>query len=108
LGTGELRRLKQIEEENRKLKQLVANVSLDKHILRLRLQTVGWPTWTIKKEVQMEPIKFTLCPHCNECPEVQISDQGVTIGEDDNTVRLSQAEWNELVALIKRGAIGEV
>jgi putative transposase len=34
LGTGELRRLKQLEEENRKLKQLVADFSLDKHILQ--------------------------------------------------------------------------
>ena len=29
-----LRRLKQLEEENRKLKQLVADLSLDKHILQ--------------------------------------------------------------------------
>ncbi|GMA74853.1 hypothetical protein GCM10025880_64430 [Methylorubrum aminovorans] len=34
LGTGELRRLKQLEDENRKLKQLVADLSLDKHILQ--------------------------------------------------------------------------
>ena len=34
LGTGELRRLKQLEEETRKLKQLVADLSLDKHILQ--------------------------------------------------------------------------
>ena len=34
LGTGELRRLKQLDEENRKLKQLVADLSLDKHILQ--------------------------------------------------------------------------
>jgi putative transposase len=34
LGTGELRRLKQLEGENRKLKQLVADLSLDKHILQ--------------------------------------------------------------------------
>ena len=33
-GVGELRRLKQLEEENRKLKQLVADLSLDKHILQ--------------------------------------------------------------------------
>ena len=33
LGTGELRRLKQLEDENRKLKQLVTDLSLDKHIL---------------------------------------------------------------------------
>ncbi|WP_155006270.1 IS3 family transposase [Sphingomonas hengshuiensis] len=34
LGVGELRRLKLLEEENRKLKQLVADLSLDKHILQ--------------------------------------------------------------------------
>jgi putative transposase len=34
LGSGELRRLRQLEEENRKLKQLVADLSLDKHILQ--------------------------------------------------------------------------
>ena len=34
LGVGELRRLKQLEDENRKLKQLVADPSLDKHILQ--------------------------------------------------------------------------
>ena len=36
----------------------------------------------------MEPIKATLCPECTECPEVEITEQGVTIGEDANTVRL--------------------
>jgi putative transposase len=34
LGIGELRRLKQLEEENRKLKQMVADLSLDKHMLQ--------------------------------------------------------------------------
>lgn len=34
LGVGELRRLKLLEEENRKLKQLVADLSLDRHILQ--------------------------------------------------------------------------
>lgn len=34
LDVGELRRLKLLEEENRKLKQLVADLSLDKHILQ--------------------------------------------------------------------------
>lgn len=34
LGVGELRRVKQIEDENRKLKQLVADLSLYKHILQ--------------------------------------------------------------------------
>jgi len=56
----------------------------------------------------MEPIKATLCPECTECPEVEITEQGVTIGEDANTVRLSHAEWNELVRLVKSGALREV
>jgi putative transposase len=34
MGVAELRRLKQLEEENRKLKQLVADLSLDKHMLQ--------------------------------------------------------------------------
>ena len=34
LGVGELRRLKQLEGENRQLKRLVADLSLDKHILQ--------------------------------------------------------------------------
>ena len=34
MGVGGLRRLRLLEEENRKLKQLVADLSLDKHILQ--------------------------------------------------------------------------
>ena len=34
LGTGELRRLKQLEEENGKLKKLVADLSLDRAMLQ--------------------------------------------------------------------------
>lgn len=34
LGMGELRRLKQLEEGNRKLRQVVADLSLDKHMLQ--------------------------------------------------------------------------
>jgi putative transposase len=34
LGVAEIRRLKQLEEENRKLKQLVADLSLDKRMLQ--------------------------------------------------------------------------
>ena len=56
----------------------------------------------------MEPKKFTLCQACTACPEVEISDQGITIGEGENTVRLSHAEWNQLVRLIKSGELNEV
>ena len=34
MGVAELRRLKQLEEENKKLKQLVADISLDKAMLQ--------------------------------------------------------------------------
>lgn len=34
MGVAELRRLKQLEEENRRLKQLVADLTLDKHMLQ--------------------------------------------------------------------------
>lgn len=34
MGTAEMRRLRQLEEENRKLKQLVADLSLDKKMLQ--------------------------------------------------------------------------
>jgi len=56
----------------------------------------------------MEHIKVTLCPHCTECPSVEITSEGITIGEDENTVRLTHAEWNELVDLIKQGKLREV
>jgi hypothetical protein len=49
----------------------------------------------------MEPVTVTLCPDCGACPQVAITDKGVSIGEQANTVRLSHAEWNELVRLIK-------
>lgn len=34
MGVTELRKLKQLEEENRKLKTLVADLTLDKHMLQ--------------------------------------------------------------------------
>ncbi len=34
MGVAELRRLRVLEDENRKLKQLVADLTLDKHLLQ--------------------------------------------------------------------------
>ena len=34
MGVAELRRLRQLEEENRKLKRIVADLTLDEHILQ--------------------------------------------------------------------------
>jgi putative transposase len=38
MGIAELRRLRQVEEENRRLKQLVADLTLDKHMLQEALR----------------------------------------------------------------------
>ena len=38
MGIVELRRLRQVEEENRKLKQLVADLTLDKYMLQEALR----------------------------------------------------------------------
>ena len=41
MGVGEIRRLKQLEEENKKLKQMVADLSLDKQMLQDVLSKKG-------------------------------------------------------------------
>jgi hypothetical protein len=56
----------------------------------------------------IKPIKVTLCPACGMCPMVEITKQGVSIGEGENTVRLTHAEWNDLVARIRRAELSEV
>lgn len=53
----------------------------------------------------MEQIKIMLCPECGQCPSVEIDDKAVRIGENDNTVALTHAEWNDLVARIQRGEL---
>jgi hypothetical protein len=56
----------------------------------------------------MKTIKVTLCPICGACPTVEITDSGVTIGEDKNTVKLTHDQWNDLVARVRRGELFEV
>jgi hypothetical protein len=56
----------------------------------------------------MEKIKASLCPACSACPEVVINADGVTIGEAENTVKLSHAEWNQLVELVRSGKLPSV
>lgn len=41
LGVSELRRLRQVEDENRRLKQLVYDLTLDKHMLSEALRKKG-------------------------------------------------------------------
>lgn len=54
LGVGELRRVKQLEDENRKLKQLVADLSLDKHILQDVLQKSS-DAWAAARDRRARP-----------------------------------------------------
>ena len=54
----------------------------------------------------MDPIRVTLCGDCEHCPEVEISDAGVRIGEAGNEVRLTLAQWKDLVEKIRAGDLG--
>jgi len=57
----------------------------------------------------MKAQAHTLCPECEHCPEVRIEQTGtVKIGEDDNVVALQPEVWNELVRLVRSGALTEV
>jgi hypothetical protein len=51
---------------------------------------------------------FLSCGVCDACPAVEISPEAVTIGEDDNTVRLTHAQWNDLVTRIRAGELSNV
>jgi putative transposase len=52
-GVGELRRLKQLEDENQQLKQLVADLSLDKNILQDVLSKNVWSAPSGKREMRL-------------------------------------------------------
>lgn len=56
----------------------------------------------------MKPITFSLCPECEHCPELVIEAEDVKIGEAGNLVRLSHAEWNQLVALVRDGKLPDL
>ena len=53
----------------------------------------------------MERASFSLCTECEHCPELVIDEGGVTIGEVGNLVRLTHAEWRELVELVRSGKV---
>jgi hypothetical protein len=52
--------------------------------------------------------KFSLCPACGGCPEVEIGPDEVRIGEVGNVVVLKRAEWNVLVDLIQTGQVAKL
>lgn len=52
--------------------------------------------------------RLSLCPNCDACPEVVVTDEAVSIGEQGNQVRLTHGEWNVLVAAVKAGDVGTI
>ena len=53
----------------------------------------------------MEPTKVSLCPACGACPEVEVFEGEVRIGEAGNLTVLKKEEWNVLVELIRSGQL---
>jgi len=53
----------------------------------------------------MEPTKVSLCPACGACPEVEVLEGEVRIGEAGNLTVLKTEEWNVLVELIRSGQL---
>jgi hypothetical protein len=50
----------------------------------------------------------SLRPSCDACPMVEVEEQEVRIGEEGNRVKLTPAEWNVLVQVIKAGELDEL
>lgn len=61
-----------------------------------------------EQEVAVEFARVVLCSECEACPSVEIDRQGVSIGEEENVVRLTHAQWNDLVARIRSGELKAV
>lgn len=53
-------------------------------------------------------MKITLCTECENCPEVDVTNTGVKIGEAGNLAVLTPKEWNVLVDLIQSGQLPKV
>jgi hypothetical protein len=53
----------------------------------------------------MERMTVLLCPACGQCPEVDVREDEVRIGEAENLVVLKKDEWNVLVELIRTGQL---
>lgn len=56
----------------------------------------------------MEARKMSLCPSCVACPEVEVADGIVKIGEAGNLAVLKAEEWNVLVDLIQSGQLSKI
>lgn len=56
----------------------------------------------------MDSVKMSLCPLCDQCPEVEITGGEVRIGEAGNLAVLRKDEWNVLVDLIQSGRLSKI
>jgi hypothetical protein len=56
----------------------------------------------------MERAIFSLCPGCSACPEIEIANDQVRIGETGNLAVLTKDEWNVLVDLIRSGRLARL
>ena len=56
----------------------------------------------------MDHTKMYLCPSCVACPEVEMADDEVRIGEAGNLTTLRKEEWNVLVDLIQSGQLSKL
>ncbi len=56
----------------------------------------------------METLTVSLCPACGACPQIEISGDGVRIGEAGNAVVLKKEEWNVLVELVRSGQLTQL
>lgn len=57
----------------------------------------------------MDQVKVLLCPAgCSECPEVEIAEDVIRIGEAGNLTILKKEEWNVLVDLIQSGQLTRI
>lgn len=53
-------------------------------------------------------MEITLCCGKRGCPKVHLDKDLVTIGEENNLVKLKLDEWNKLVKLIEKRKIGKI
>ena len=72
------------------------------------VRTSSLPALRPLEEDTMNSVKMSLCPACTACPEVEISNDEVRIGEAGNLAVLQKDEWNVLVDLIQSGQLGRL
>ena len=64
MGVSELRELRQLREDNKKLKQLVADLSLDKHMLQEVLSKRRW-AWSNRSSLTASIVTSLSRLHCS-------------------------------------------